>query len=95
MSGNCDLDEFFGTVEQLKSYGMPDPADPGQPDKPPPTTTYAVGQGLLDMMDKNGDTPVTDEGYPNEFWSEAMGLSGIRYVWWSKQNFGQMFPPAV
>jgi GH25 family lysozyme M1 (1,4-beta-N-acetylmuramidase) len=100
VSGNCDLDEFFGTVEQLQAYGLPGVppdhiTDPGPPVITPPGLRYSVGSGLLDLMHANEDSPASDEGYPSEYWSEAYGQSGIRYVWWTKQNFGQMFVPAT
>jgi hypothetical protein len=49
---------------------------------PPVQPTYSVGQGILDKMAQNGDSPAGDEMGIGNFWTECMGMSGrlYRYV---------------
>jgi GH25 family lysozyme M1 (1,4-beta-N-acetylmuramidase) len=94
ISGNVDTDVFFGTSDQLRKYGMPDPVSNHEPDPAPDPKTYTVGSGLLGMMQANLDEPVSDEVY-HSHWSQAEGKSGITYVWWTNLHYGQMFPPGL
>lgn len=88
VAGNCDLNQFFGTREQLLALGKP-----GAAPQPVPSP-YTVGQGILDRMAALGDAPASSEVY-GEFWSEAMGVSGRIYRWIKATNCVHDYPPAV
>jgi len=87
IAGDCDLDAFFGNLDQLRKYGKPGPAPAPTPQ---PETTYNVGSGLVDAMAARGDRPASDEvfsfqGSTANGYSTAIGTDGLgharRYTW--------------
>jgi hypothetical protein len=51
----------------------------------PPVQPFAVGPGILAAMAAHGDVPGSDELYfksaTRDAWSEALAMSGTRYLW--------------
>ena len=64
----------------------------------PPAEPYLVGQGILAAMTAHGDVPGSDEVYVKEggrdAWSEALALSGTRYLYLPSASKTFRFPPA-
>lgn len=86
IDGDCDLDVFFGSVEQLRRYGSPSIAEPPAPDpQPEPSPVgFNVGPGILAEMNRRGDEPITSEVFQKDpagtdQFSEAVGRSGSAY----------------
>lgn len=53
---------------------------------------YSVGQGILDAMHSNDDTPASSEMYLGADWSFAVGRKGA-YVYSKSANFVSFVPP--
>lgn len=76
--GDVDLNMFNGAPDRLALLGKPGSITP------PPSTTYAVGEGIMAAMRERGDRPASNEVYTKgavDEWSEAFGVSGRRYIW--------------
>jgi hypothetical protein len=53
-----------------------------------------VGSGLLNAMTDRGDLPASSEHFPNQDWSEALGMSGALYRWSPKLGSALVYPPS-
>lgn len=65
-----------------------------------PAPAYSVGEGILKAMTDRGDSPASDELFQHsadgrDEWSEAMGISGTRYLWLPRVGRVFAYPPAA
>lgn len=90
IAGDIDLNRFNGTDDRIPYYGKPLPSEP----LPGPAPTYSVGEGLLQKMTAVGDTPNSDERF-FPLWSEALGQSGTRYIYWKNTGEISMEAPKI
>lgn len=96
----------FGLIEDPASLADFKAATGGPIAKPPVVPphplapTFDVGRGILDRMAELGDFPGSPELYFHSkdgrtAWSEAIGLSGSRYLWLASANRVFVYPPSA
>lgn len=96
VAGECDRNRFNGPEDSIPLYGMSGAVAPPEP--PETDDDFVVGTGLLDAMLGYDDTPASDEIFVKsasgrDAWSEAIGMSGARYVWTPKLGRVSRFEP--
>jgi GH25 family lysozyme M1 (1,4-beta-N-acetylmuramidase) len=92
-SGEVDHDSYNGDITTLPLYGKPSAAPAPVPVPTPPDAGYNVGSGLLEAMTAHHDAPITNEEFPNDSWSEAMGGSGRTYRWVKSTGRAYIYAP--
>jgi hypothetical protein len=103
IAGQIDQNRFNGSRDAIKLYGLPGQVAPPEPEpgpepepepEPPADGGYVVGSGLMAAMTDRGDTPASHEHFPNQDWSEALGMSGALYRWSPKLGQALVYPPS-